>query len=440
MDNFLHAKLKETELNCDMKVKPLQLGSDCLWLNYFESIVNYQETINYIWSSGITSADSFQDICIRLAGKELSSEDMNNLDQSLVVLIATDGERAFSFKGKLQTLTRAIDMPNSETLPYGPAVSFMESINTNIGLLRNAIKSPYLKTEGFTFTGALTKDTSLVYHSNCVDKELLNQLRTCLQKASASGKELQNGQDLIKVLGCNRFDILPPFCKTEIPAQALASILKGRVLLLVDGEPVAYVLPLIFSDYIALAWDKNHPFLVMMGLRLVRLLSIGISLLTPALYVAVVSVNPEALRNELALNIATSRTGIPIPTFLEILILMIVSEITFEATQRLPKVMASTVTLTSGIVLGTAIVDAKLVSSLVIIVISITATANFAFPNYLNSFTIRILRIGILVPAGMFGVFGVFGGFIAICFYVSGIERFGVPFMSFLSSRRLGKT
>jgi len=437
-NNFLHSILRETELNSDLKVKPLHLGSDCLWVVYYESIINYQETMDYIWGSGITSSDSFAEICFRLNGKELKPAGMKHLNQNLVVVITENGKCAFSLQGKLQNLSRQINTPLNETFPFGSAIAFMESLTTNIGLLRNASNSPCLVSESFTFTGNSSRETSLIYHSECVDKDLLHQIRNLLQKST--GRDLQNGQDLMKVLGCNRFDLLPPYCKTEVPGQALSSILTGRVLLLIDGEPVAYVLPLIFSDFIALEWDKSQPHLIMLGLRCVRVVSIILALLTPAFYVALVSVNPEALRSELALSVASSRTGIPLPTFLEILSLLIVSEITFEATQRLPKVIASTVTLTSGIVLGTAIVDAKLVSSLVIIVLSISATASFAFPNYLNSFTIRVLRVGILVPAGMFGVFGVFGGFIAICLYICGITRFGIPFMSFLDSKRLGQS
>ncbi|MNG21154.1 Spore germination protein B1 [compost metagenome] len=119
---------------------------------------------------------------------------------------------------------------------------------------------------------------------------------------------------------------------------------------------------------------------------------------------------------------------------------MIVSEIIIEATQRLPKVIAASVTVSGGIILGTAVVNAKLVSSLVIIVASIAGTASFAFANYLTSLNIRLLRLGIIVLSSMFGIFGLFSGFIAICFYVCGIERFGIPFMSFLDTKKIGQS
>lgn len=438
MEHLLHAFVRETELNCDLKIKTLELSSDNLWLVYLESVVNCQETIDFIRNAGIISSDSFSAICSRLSGKEMSSVEMNELQNGMVVIVDGKGKRAFSFPGKLLTLTRAIGTPENEFMPFSPSITFMESLTTNIGLLRSAVKSQYLMAECFTFTGAAMKEASLIYHSKKVDKELLDKIRICLQKASA--KDLQNGQDLTRILGCSRFNLFPPFFKTEVPMQAISSIMNGRVLLIMQGDPVAYVLPIVFSDFIALEWDKQLPILIMLAIRCIRLLSLLIALLAPGLYVALVSVNPETLRIELALSVASSRIGIPLPTFLEMFFLMIISEIIIEATQRLPKVIAASVTVSGGIILGTAVVDAKLVSSLVIIIASISGTASYAFPNYLNSLNIRIMRIGIIVLSAMFGIFGLFAGFITICFYVCGIERFGVPFMSFLDSKRIGQS
>jgi len=437
MSHYLELVRQQSELHRDLKIEPMQVGSENVWMVGYESLVNWQETILHIHNSCLDPAASYSEICTRLAGKEWRPEEMDELLQGRVVLIDAHSERAFSFQGEPANLTRAMDKPENESMPFAPAIAFIEPLSTNIGLLRKAVNSPSLMAERFQFTGVGSREASLLYLSERVDKELLRQVKSALRKAS--GKDLRNGQDLIQMFGCNRLGLLAPYYKTEIPVQAIAAMMNGRVLLLLDGEPVAYVLPLIFSDFIALEWDRQLPLLIMLVLRFLRLLSLVIALLTPGLYVALVSVNPETLRIELALSIATSRIGIPLPTFLEMLLLLIISEIIIEATQRLPKSIAAANTLIGGIILGQAIVDAKLVSSLVIIVLAASITANFAFPNYLNTLVIRVLRSGIVVMSGMFGMFGMFSAFIAICFYACSIQRFGIPFMSFLGSRKLGQ-
>ncbi|WP_165452173.1 spore germination protein [Paenibacillus thalictri] len=437
MSQYVEIVRQKSESQRDLKMKLLQVGSENMWMVAYESIVDWEETILYIWNSGIAPEASYSDICSRLTGKEWSPEAMDELLQGQAVFIDAGGRHAFSFQGKLNTLTRAVSRPENESMPYAPAIAFMEPLATNIGILRKMINSPSLTAEGFQFTGVGNKEASLIYLTEHVDQELLQQVKSALQKTS--GKAIHNGQELMQIFGYNRLELLAPYYKTEVPSQAVSSMTNGRVLLMMDGEPVAYVLPLIFSDFIALEWDKQFPLLIMLALRFLRLVSLLVALLTPGLYVALVSVNPETLRIELALSIATSRIGIPLPTFLEMLLLLIISEISIEATQRLPKSIAGANTVIGGIVLGTAIVEAKLVSSLVIIVLSASVTANFAFPNYLNTLVIRVMRCVIVVLSGIFGIYGLFAAFLAICLYACSIQRFGIPFMSFLASRKLGQ-
>lgn len=103
-------------------------------------------------------------------GKEFYLDKMNELHNGKVVVLDSQGDRAFSFQGKLLTLAREIDKPENEFMPFSPGIAFVESLITNIGLLRNAIKAKFLVAEGFTFNGTATKKTSLVYHSKKVDK------------------------------------------------------------------------------------------------------------------------------------------------------------------------------------------------------------------------------------------------------------------------------
>lgn len=73
-------------------------------------------------------------------------------------------------------------------------------------------------------------------------------------------------------------------------------------------------------------------------LRCLRVIGIFVAVLAPGLYIALVSVNPEVLRIELALSIAQSREGVPYPALLEVLLMLLVLELIIEASVRLPKV------------------------------------------------------------------------------------------------------
>ncbi|MBP3966367.1 spore germination protein [Paenibacillus lignilyticus] len=433
MEAYVETLKKQTKTQHDLRIDQLQVGSITLWIAGYESLVSWEETISFISNCGIGADSGFEEICARLLGQAWTPATMDLLLQGKVVLIDATANRAFSFQGKLKQLDRAIDKAENEFLPFSSAIAFMEPLTTNMGILRRTIDSTELQIEILHFHGVAQKQAALVYLSEDVDRDLLETVKNALKKASK--QDVRNGQDLIRIFGQSRYHLLSPYHKTELPGQAVASMMQGRVLLLIDGEPTAYVLPLIFSDFIALEWDRQFPIPIMLLLRGLRLLSILVALLIPGLYVALVSVNPETLRIELALSIAESRIGIPLPTFLEMLLLLIISEIIIEATQRLPKTIASTNCLIGGIILGQAIVDAKLVSNLVIIVLAASVTAHFAFPNYLNTLIVRMLRSGVVILSGVFGIFGLFVAFIAICYYACSLQRFGVPFMDFLSAK-----
>ncbi|RTE08944.1 spore gernimation protein GerA [Paenibacillus whitsoniae] len=437
MGNCIDILIHKSKTRQDLVIESVQIGSLSFRMAGYESIVNWQETLTAISLCAVPSEAGFEEISRQLLGNPWTEASMNELLQGKVVLVQADTNLAFSVQGKLRSLIRPIESAQNEPMLFTPAIAFTELLGTNLGLIRTSLKSDALEVDGFQFQGVGTKEVSLIYLAGCVDRELLDKVRRALRNATA--QELRDGQDLNRIFGFHRFHLLSPYHKTEIPIQAIASMMRGRVVLLIDGEPTAYVLPLLSCDFIMLEGDRQFPLFIMVVLRALRLLSILVALLMPGLYVALISVNPEMMRIELALSVATSRIGIPLPTFLEMLMLLLISEIIIEATQRLPRGIAATNTLIGGIILGQSIVEANLVSSLVLIVLSASVTANFAFPTYLNTLVIRLLRSGIVILSGIFGIMGLFAGFIAIGYYACSLERFGVPFMSFLSPKKLGQ-
>jgi spore germination protein len=75
------------------------------------------------------------------------------LDGLAIVLTDTE-DTAIAVKAN-GTKQRSLEEPSSEPVIRGPRDGFIENINTNLGLLRNRLKTPRLKTESFTL-GELT--------------------------------------------------------------------------------------------------------------------------------------------------------------------------------------------------------------------------------------------------------------------------------------------
>ncbi|TFE24293.1 spore germination protein [Cohnella luojiensis] len=327
----------------------------------------------------------------------------------------------------MKLLNRSIESPTNENVFQGSMSSFTEDIDTNIGIARKEFNSRRLVVKSY-YTGSLQKKRlSLLYDEERVDRKLVNQVIDRIE--NNQDKEINHIQNLTKVMGFNSMELIPKFNTTELPQEAANSIRKGRVVLFIDRIPFALVLPSLLWDMFALENDKNLPKPIMISLRLLRVVGVLATLIMPGLYVALVSVNPEVLRIELALSIAQSRDGVPYPALIEIIMMLVVLELVIEASIRLPRSIGPTITMVGGIILGQAVVAAQLVSNLLIIILAATTIANSTVVGVQNSLSIRLFKYLIVVLASIYGVLGILGGMVLVSAYLAGLTTFGVSYL-----------
>ncbi|BBP92730.1 hypothetical protein BsIDN1_63480 [Bacillus safensis] len=112
----------------------------------------------------------------------------------------------------------------------------------------------------------------------------------------------------------------------------------------------------------------------------------------PGLYIALVSYHPGLLPTRMALTIAGSRQNVPFPPVVEAILMSFTIELLREAGLRLPRAIGQTIGLIGGVIIGQAAVQANIVSALMVIIVSLTALADFTAPSYDFSFPLRILR------------------------------------------------
>ncbi|MFP3534597.1 spore germination protein, partial [Burkholderia sp. SIMBA_042] len=78
-----------------------------------------------------------------------------------------------------------------------------------------------------------------------------------------------------------------------------------------------------------------------------------------------------------------------------------------EAGVRLPAPIGQTVGIVGGIVIGQAVVQAGIVSNIMVIVVAFTAISSFIIPNYDMASAIRLIRFLMMGLAAMFGIIGI---------------------------------
>lgn len=328
----------------------------------------------------------------------------------------------------LKNLARSISEPVTENTLYGSSTAFLEDMNTNIGILRKHITSSTLKIEAYTFNDSQPKKMSLFYLEDRINPVLLHNLQQKIK--SGLSKEVHHLQHLVKVLGLPPLSLIPRFNITELPQNAAVALNDGKAMMMLDRLPFGIIVPNLVTDMFCQKDDHNYSYPFMLLIRMLRLIGILIAIVIPGLYVSLVSVNPEVLRLELALSIASSRQGVPYPALIEVLLLLIVLELILEASVRLPKSVGTTITMVGGIILGQAAVSAKLVSNLLIIILAGTTIASSAVVGFENSISVRVFKYLLILLSSIYGLLGLLTGIVLICAYMGNQTTMGIPYLS----------
>src|SRR5699024_10778652 len=164
--------------------------------------------------------------------------------------------------------------------------------------------------------------------------------------------------------------------------------------------------------------------------RILRFISFWGALIFPALYIAIIGYHFEIIPNELITLVKQSIETVPFPPFFEVLIMIITIELIREAGIRLPTSVGQTIGIVGGIIIGESVVNAGLVSNVVVIVIAITAIMSFTLPSYEMSNTIRLLSLPIMIASALFGFVGIVASFMLLFIHLCRLEIYGTPYLS----------
>ncbi len=197
-----------------------------------------------------------------------------------------------------------------------------------------------------------------------------------------------------------------------------------------DGSPRALVAPISLWHLFHAPDDSYMRWQYGSFMRVIRMVGAVVALLLPALFVSVVMFHPIALPMSLLTNIIQSRSVISISLFTEALLMLTVFDLINEAGTRIPGLLGSSFGLVSALILGTAAVDAGMVSPLLLIVVALSGLGSYALPDYSLSFAFRMGQMLLLIAGGLMGLPGVCLIAVALIMRVAGMTSLGHPYLA----------
>lgn len=376
--------------------------------NHLEEII-----FNEIDNFKIKKITSYQDICYYL-------------NYGFTILLLEDSPTYFVLETK-RNLARSISAPQTETALRGAMDSFVEDMQTNMGLIRRRIKDNNLWIESHE-VGKYTKTkVNVLYLNGVCKKEVVDYVSQLIKKINIDS--VISSGTIKNLIEKENKSVFPTIFSTERPDKVCQSLMNGKIVIMTDCSQFALILPIVMNDLFLSTEDGFTKSINITLTRMIRYLAFFITLFTPAVYIAVTTYNHEMLPTEFLISFASQQSAVPFPAFFESIIMLIAFEILRECDLRSPTFTTSALSTVGALILGEAAVNAGIVSPIMIIVVAITALSALLFtePEMING--LRWYRLFFMIGANFLGIIGVVLAFIYFIIKLSSLNSFGVPYL-----------
>lgn len=332
----------------------------------------------------------YKGLNINIAGvaKDIN-EEIDHVLSGDVAIIFHDYEKMLFAETKGFS-TRGVSIPLTESVVKGPREGFSELIVENVSLIRRKVKNPDLKFEVVVVGEKSNTAVCVSYIKGVAPQYLIDNI-----------KEKINSLDINFILDTNYIEaelrekktVFDTVGYTEKPDEVAAKLFEGRVAVLVDGTPFVITVPYFFLENFQAPDDYYLNRYFVNFTRVIRWIAFFMATFVPGLYVAIITHHFSLIPSMFVFRLAVSRAGVPLPTIVEVLLMMISFQIIKEAGVRLPQPIGGAMSIVAGLILGDAVVGAGIASRITIIIVAASTLSYFLTPKLYGAMSIWSLII-----------------------------------------------
>lgn len=425
---YLENTLKD---NSDLKKREIKCNQGTIYLLFIDNLCDSKFISQYIIAPVIKKKDIPPNIDLVktevLYGNSLG--DIYSKDEAIIHLLSGDVVILFDFmynvifceaKGYSK---RSISTPITEAVIKGPREGFNETLVDGISLIRRRIKNPNLKVETSYIGDVSNTAIAMIYLKDSAPQELVNYIKSKLDKIKLNF--IIDTNYIEEELKCKStfFDTIG---YTEKPDLASSNILQGRVVILVDGTPFALIAPYFFIENFQMADDYYLNRHYTNIARIVRIVAFCLAVFLPGLYIAFTTYHFPLIPLVFVFRLAASRADVPLPTILEVFLMIFFFQLLREAGIRLPQPIGQAMSIVGALILGQSAVSAGLASQSTVIVVALSAISSFLTPKLYGA--IITWGIIVLLLSSLMGMLGFFMGIYMFVSHIASLDSCGYPY------------
>lgn len=444
IDKLLEQIKKTYGNSSDIVTRKIEIGKKRILYVYLESVSSDDKVSNFLMKDisfyvkekkKFIISDLYDNLKNTIPNSHLNTiKDYDDLFYHLAsgyTILFVDGyKEAIAMETKTE-LDRGVTESTSETIIRGPKDSFTENNAINLGLIRKRIKDPNLWFEEVKIGKRTKTKVTIAYINGIANDDKVKIIKKELEKINIDGI-LDTGY-IREFLTQKQTTAFPEFKSTERPDITCGSLLEGKIIIMVENSPYVLIAPGLLIDFLHTPEDYYQRPINASFTRLLRLFAFIITIVTPGIYISLTTFNHEIIPDELLISLAVQREGVPFPTAVSIIAMVLTFELLREADIRIPNAMGSAISIVGALVLGEAAVSAGIVSPIVIIVVAITSISGLLFTDidFINA--IRLWRFVFIFFSMICGLIGFIVAVFIFIIKMCSMECIGIPYLAPIS-------